>query len=50
MRNPAADAQTAFDMFKNSPGHWAILTSSQMKDIGVGESAYHWTGDLAWTG
>ncbi|MGB2953667.1 MAG: CAP domain-containing protein [Gaiellaceae bacterium] len=47
---PAADALTAFNMFKGSPGHWAILTSGSYTDIGVGESAYHWTGDLARTG
>jgi uncharacterized protein YkwD len=41
-----ANAQTAFNMFKGSPGHWALLTSPLFTDIGVGESRYHWTGDL----
>jgi uncharacterized protein YkwD len=45
--NPSASAQTAFTMFKNSPGHWAILTSSNYREIGIGASGYHWTGDLA---
>ncbi len=43
---PAASAQTAFDMFKNSPPHWANLTSPNYTHIGVGASAYHWTADL----
>jgi uncharacterized protein YkwD len=43
---PPASAQTAFNMFKNSPEHWALLTSALFTQIGVGESAYHWTGDL----
>jgi uncharacterized protein YkwD len=46
VRNPPASAQTAFDMFKGSPGHWALLTSPNFTQIGVGESTYHWTGDL----
>jgi uncharacterized protein YkwD len=46
VRYPAAGAQTAFDMFKGSPGHWALLTSPNYTEIGVGESTYHWTGDL----
>ena len=46
VRYPAASAQTAFDMFKGSPGHWALLTSPIFTKIGVGESAWHWTGDL----
>jgi uncharacterized protein YkwD len=46
LRYPAADAQTAFNMFKGSPGHWALLTSPDFTEIGVGASAYHWTGDL----
>ena len=43
---PAASAQKAFNLFKSSPGHWALLTSPDFTQIGVGESAYHWTGDL----
>ena len=46
LRYPAASAQTAFDMFKGSPGHWALLTSPLFTQIGIGQSAYHWTGDL----
>jgi uncharacterized protein YkwD len=44
--NPAANAQTAFNMFKNSPPHWQNLTSPNYTQIGVGKSAYHWTADL----
>ena len=44
---PPASAHQAFTMFKNSPEHWQLLTSSLFTQIGVGESAYHWTGDLA---
>jgi len=43
---PAASAQTAFNMFKGSPPHWALLMCPYFTEIGVGESAYHWTGDL----
>jgi uncharacterized protein YkwD len=46
VRAPPASAQVAFDMFKGSPGHWALLTSPNFTEIGVGESTYHWTGDL----
>jgi uncharacterized protein YkwD len=46
VNSAGANAQTAFDMFKGSPGHWALLTSSNFTEIGVGESAWHWTGDL----
>ena len=46
VRKPPASSQTAFDMFKGSPGHWALLTSSSFTQIGVGKSGYHWTGDL----
>ena len=46
VRYPAADATTAFTMFKNSPAHWDLLTSPNFTDIGVGASNYHWTGDL----
>jgi uncharacterized protein YkwD len=46
VRYPPASAQTAFDMFKGSPPHWALLTSPVFTQIGVGESAYHWTADL----
>jgi uncharacterized protein YkwD len=45
--SPPASSQSAFTMFKNSPGHWAILTSPDYTEIGVGSSTYHWTGDLA---
>ena len=41
-----ASAQTAYDLFKSSPAHWQLLTSSLFTEIGVGESGYHWTGDL----
>jgi uncharacterized protein YkwD len=45
--NPSgANAQTAFNMFKGSPPHWTLLTSPNFTEIGVGESAWHWTGDL----
>ena len=43
---PAASAQQAFTLFKGSPEHWQLLTSPSFTQIGVGESAYHWTGDL----
>jgi uncharacterized protein YkwD len=43
---PSASAQSAFDLFKGSPPHWALLTSPDFTQIGVGESAYHWTADL----
>jgi uncharacterized protein YkwD len=43
---PAASAQTAFTMFKGSPHHWELLTSPDFTQIGVGQSAYHWTGTL----
>lgn len=46
VRFPAADAVTAFNMFKGSPGHWALLTSPNFTEIGVGQAEYHWTGDL----
>jgi uncharacterized protein YkwD len=46
VNSAGANAQTAFNMFKNSPPHWTLLTSPNFTDIGVGESAYHWTGDL----
>jgi uncharacterized protein YkwD len=46
VRYPAAGAQTAFDMFKGSAPHWQLLTSPNFTQIGVGASAYHWTGDL----
>jgi uncharacterized protein YkwD len=41
-----ASAQTAFNLFKGSPEHWQLLTSTLFTQIGVGESAYHWTADL----
>jgi uncharacterized protein YkwD len=43
---PPASPQSAFNLFKNSPGHWAILTSPSYTEIGIGASTYHWTGDL----
>ena len=43
---PAASAQQAFTLFKGSPEHWQLLTSPSFTQVGVGESAYHWTGDL----
>jgi uncharacterized protein YkwD len=43
---PPASAQQAFTMFKNSPPHWTLLTSPSFTEIGVGDSGYHWTGDL----
>ena len=46
VNSAGASGQTAFTMFKNSPGHWALLTSPNFKYIGVGQSAWHWTGDL----
>jgi uncharacterized protein YkwD len=46
VRYPTATAQTAFSMFKGSPGHWELLTSPDFTEIGVGQSAYHWTGTL----
>jgi uncharacterized protein YkwD len=46
VNSAGASAQTAFNMFKGSPGHWALLTSPNFTEIGVGESAWHWTGDL----
>jgi uncharacterized protein YkwD len=46
VRNPPANAQTAFAMFKASAPHWQLLTSPLFTKIGVGESGYHWTGDL----
>jgi uncharacterized protein YkwD len=46
MNSAGANAQTAFNMFKGSPGHWALLTSPDFTEIGVGKSAWHWTGDL----
>jgi uncharacterized protein YkwD len=46
VNSAGANAQTAFNMFKGSPGHWALLTSPNFTEIGVGKSAWHWTGDL----
>jgi len=43
---PSASAQSAFNLFKGSPPHWALLTSPDFTQIGVGESKYHWTADL----
>jgi len=47
---PPASPQTAFNMFKGSPPHWALLMCPYFTQIGVGESAYHWTGDLGGPG
>jgi uncharacterized protein YkwD len=33
-------------MFKNSAPHWTLLTSPNFTVIGVGQSSWHWTGDL----
>jgi len=41
---PSANAQRAFDMFMSSPPHRAILMGGAFRHIGVGQSAYHWTG------
>ncbi len=46
VNSAGATAQQAFNMFKSSPPHWQLLTSSLFTQIGVGQSAYHWTGDL----
>jgi uncharacterized protein YkwD len=46
----AASPQQAFNMFKGSAPHWALLTCPGFTQIGVGESAYHWTGDLGGPG
>jgi uncharacterized protein YkwD len=46
VRNPPADAATAFAMFKGSAPHWGIITSPSYTEVGVGESAYHWTADF----
>jgi uncharacterized protein YkwD len=48
--NPPASAQRAFDLFKGSPPHWALLMCPYFTQIGVGESEYHWTGDLGGPG
>ncbi len=46
VNSAGANAQTAFNMFKGSPPHWELLTSPDFTEIGVGESTWHWTGDL----
>jgi uncharacterized protein YkwD len=46
VNSAGANAQTAFNMFKSSPAHWDLLTSANFTQIGVGESTWHWTGDL----
>jgi uncharacterized protein YkwD len=46
VNSAGANAQTAFNMFKGSPGHWALLTSPNFTQIGIGKSSWHWTGDL----
>jgi uncharacterized protein YkwD len=46
VNSAGANAQTAFNQFKGSAPHWALLTSPNFTQIGVGQSAYHWTGDL----
>lgn len=46
---PQASAQAAFNDFMNSPPHKALLLCPYFTQIGVGESAYHWTGDLGGT-
>ena len=46
VNSAGANGQTAFNMFKGSPPHWELLTSPNFTQIGVGESSWHWTGDL----
>jgi uncharacterized protein YkwD len=46
VNSAGANGQTAFNMFKGSPLHWELLTSPNFTQIGVGESSWHWTGDL----
>jgi uncharacterized protein YkwD len=46
VNSAGANAQTAFNMFKGSAPHWQLLTSPNFTEIGVGESSWHWTGDL----
>jgi serralysin len=46
VHSAGANAQTAFTMFKNSAPHWSLLTSPNFTEIGVGQSRYHWTGNL----
>jgi len=47
---PQASAQAAFNDFMNSPPHKALLLCPYFTQVGVGESAYHWTGDLGGPG
>ena len=47
VNSATASAQQALSMFQGSPPHWALLTCPNFTQIGVGASAYHWTGDLA---
>jgi serralysin len=46
VNSAGANGQTAFSMFKGSPPHWELLTSPNFTQIGVGQSQWHWTGDL----
>lgn len=46
VNSAGANGQTAFNMFKGSPPHWELLTSPNFTQIGVGQSTWHWTGDL----
>jgi uncharacterized protein YkwD len=46
VNSAGANGQTAFNMFKGSPPHWELLTSPNFTQIGVGQSQWHWTGDL----
>ena len=46
VHSAGASAATAFSMFKNSAPHWTLLTSPNFTVIGVGQSSWHWTGDL----
>lgn len=46
VNSAGASAATAFAMFKSSAPHWTLLTSPNFTEIGVGQSSWHWTGDL----
>lgn len=47
---PQLSAEGAFNGFMNSPPHKALLLCPYFTQIGVGESEYHWTGDLGGPG
>ena len=46
VRYPAANAAVAFEMFMNSPPHRTLLMGAGFRQIGIGQSTYHWTGVL----